>query len=277
MANVEITEAASRQAVLDELIGREVLIADRTYYVRTDGSDSNNGLTNNSGGAFLTIQAAVDAAYAVDFNGYTVTISVGAGTYTSGVSFTGRAVGQIAYTDLVLTGATGTATDVVISTTSANAITVGYGAQVSIKDLQVQTTTSGIGVLSFHDAYTNLSNVFFGAATTHIYSAYRATVQVSANYTISGAASAHWRCEGASYLICQSITITLSGTPAFSSYFAAGTDVGILRIGSLTFTGSATGKRYQSDLNSIINTLGGGSTYLPGNSTGTTSTGGQYA
>lgn len=67
---------------------RELLSADRSYYVRTDGNDSNTGLVDSSGGAFLTIQQAVNTCKALDLAGYTVTIHVGAGTFSESVEVT---------------------------------------------------------------------------------------------------------------------------------------------------------------------------------------------
>lgn len=67
--------------------------ADVTYYVRTDGSDSNNGLSNTAGGAFKTIGKAVSMLPQII--NHEVTINVAAGTYAETVSlfgFSGKGV-----------------------------------------------------------------------------------------------------------------------------------------------------------------------------------------
>ena len=126
---------------LSEISGsREVLTSNRTYYVRTDGSDSNDGLTDSSGGAFLTIQKAVDVVAALDISVYDVTIQVKDGTYTGAVILEAPLVGS---GKLTIQGNSGTPSNVLISVTSNNAFTADLGAIVTIKDLKIVTTTSG--------------------------------------------------------------------------------------------------------------------------------------
>lgn len=63
-------------------------------------------------------------------------------------------------------------------------------------------------------------------------------------------------------------TVTLSGTPAFATRFAQFTYGGIYICGGMTFTGAATGTRYYAAGHSLIETGGGGASYLPGNAAG---------
>lgn len=73
---------------------RDRLTADRTYYVRTDGSDSNTGLTNTSGGAFLTFRKCLNlVAYNLDLAGYNVLFRVQGGTYTENLLLPGGYAG----------------------------------------------------------------------------------------------------------------------------------------------------------------------------------------
>ena len=270
---------ASKKALRKNIIGIETLFANRTYYVRADGNDANDGLTNTSGGAFLTIQAAVDAAFGVNWNGYAVTISIGNGTYTAGAVVTGFAVGQKSPDDFIIKGGSGTASDVTISVTSDNCFQSDYGAMVTVQDLTVQTTTSGIGLYATNRGVLQFSNIAFGACpSNHVTTAGEgALIVATGNYSITGNAPIHMVAYlGSQIVVGSGITITLTGTPAFSSYFAGVYGLSILNAAGNTYSGSATGKRYNSTGNGLIHVAGAGSTYFPGNVAGTTASGGLY-
>lgn len=74
-----------------------------TYYVRTDGNDANIGTANTAGGAFKTIQAAINKLPQII--NHAVTINVAAGTYPESVSV----VGFIGGPSLSINGAVGVA------------------------------------------------------------------------------------------------------------------------------------------------------------------------
>lgn len=259
---------------------REKLSAARTYYVRTDGSDSNDGLTNSSGGAFATIQKAYDTIQALDTNGKTTTIKFGnAGTYTGGLSITSPWVGG---GQIVIEGDTATPSNILWNVTGNCITTSGVlPAKLAVKGVKFQSSSVAIN----HSAIGTIDlqgNIEFGACTT----AHMATDQAGANiiitgnYTINGNSTRHLSAIRNSVISYSgTITVTLSGTPAFSTAFAIAHTCASMYIinSSVTFSGSATGTRYNISANGVIQTFGGGATYLPGDVAGTTATGGQYA
>lgn len=275
---VEIVQGGTSKSVAASELsgagaGREVLTAARTYYVRTDGSDSNNGLADTAGGAFVTIAKALTVASALDLNGHVVTIKVGDGTRTDAVALP-ILVGGTA----VLEGNTTTPANCVISTTSANAITCSRAPGWTVKGFKLATTTSGIGMVVTEFCRLAFQDMNFGAcATAHMYTDSNGSIYAAGNYTISGNSPLHIQMSAGGSFLASSITVTVSGTPAFSTAFAYATAGGTVTAYSITYSGSATGKRYDATLNSVINTFGGGASYFPGNSSGTTATGGQYA
>ncbi|MBX9773664.1 MAG: hypothetical protein K2Y71_04545 [Xanthobacteraceae bacterium] len=250
---------------------REKLTANRTYYVRTDGSDSNNGLANTSGGAFLTIQKAVDTAAALDLGIYNVTISVGAGTFTTPVVLKS----YVGFGPITIDGAGLASTTV--STTSAHGFSAtNVTGQWNISNLAITTTTGGIA-LNVDRSYVRFSAIAFGAcATYHIVATAGGVVTCFGNYTINGNAQIHWLAQNNGFIGVSGVTITLTGTPAFSVQFANAGLVASMDVRNNTFSGSATGTRYLANRNAVIETNGGGATYLPGNAGGSTATGGQY-
>ena len=246
---------------------REQLTAHRTYYVRTDGSDSNDGMTNSSGGAFLTIQKAIDTAYGLDFGIFNITISVQSGTYSGAVSLNGRHTGAG-----VLTIAGSSAT----IDRAGNAIVATNGAQVTINGFTITTSAGHCLSASSGARVTFGASMTFGAcANSHMWIEFGATVTCTAAYTISGNAIRHVILTAGTW-VASSITVTLTGTPAFSGAFLYGQTLSLASLFGITWSGAATGVRYGAISNSVINTFGGGATHLPGSSAGSTATGGQY-
>ena len=251
---------------------REVLTANRTYYVRTDGNNGNSGLANTSGGAFLTIQRAIDVAAALDLSIYDVTISAGAGTFT-GASVLRKLTGTGSVT---INGAGATT---IISTTSATCFT-GTGVQNwQLSNMRLTAATAGHGILGLAAAYIKFSGIEFGAVASghsHINASQGSIVEATGNYTIAGGASAHMQVLWSGQIVVSGKTVTLTGTPAFGTAFALGSRIGKIEANGNTYSGSATGTRYTADLNALLYTKGGGANYFPGNAAGAVATGGQY-
>lgn len=249
---------------------RERLTAARTYYVRTDGSDSNTGLANTAGGAFLTIQAACDAAAAIDAGNQQVTVQLGDGTYTAG-AIPKPMRGAL---PLVIAGNSTTPANVYVNLTGAICFQVDKPASyVRVIDMKLASTT--VCLRAYPAGMLEYGNVVFGAASVrHIDSIAQGYVSASGNYSIVGAAPIHAFAQSGGHIRIVSRTVTLTGTPAFATAFASSAAGATMDISANTFSGSATGPRYACSLNGVISTAGA---TLPGDAAGTTATGGQYA
>ena len=250
--------------------GRDLLTVNRTYYVRTDGADSNNGLANTSGGAFLTVQKAVDITARLDLSIYNVTIQIADGTYNETVTIAGPFLGSGSVT---LKGNATTPANVIIGSATGSGFTVsGAGTRLFIQDLRPRAGASGNVLEVTKQAYLGFSNLSFPTITNaHILTDSYGIAEAYGNYAIAGGAANHIAMQGPSEAIIISKTVTLSGTPGFTT-FADCYFLSMLKIHSNTFSGSATGKRYNAQYNSVIQTNGA---TLPGTVAGTTAAGGQ--
>jgi hypothetical protein len=258
------------------VVQREVLTANRTYYVRTDGSDSNNGLANTAGGAFLTIQKAFDTVSALDCSIYSVIIQAGDGARTTGASFRGH----LGSGTVTLRGNLTTPANCSITATNTHCINVSNNGRLYIGGFKLSTVSWG-NCLNVEAGSTLQFNgaMDFGVAVSGHMSTSGGIIEGRSNYTISGGSQRHVASSAGGMIDLQNLTVTLTGTPAWSIEFAYFSMHGRISMYAVTYSGAATGKRYSGDTTAIIQTFGAGtaSTYFPGNSNGTVSTGAQQA
>lgn len=261
---------------LSNLVVMETLEASRTYYVRTDGNDSNDGLTNTSGGAWLTIQHAINVVTQTLVLGpHTVTIGVNAGTYNE----------SIVLKPYITSG--GIVQIIGVSETSTIINSPGYGINADncgywyLKELKVIATSSD-AIYAWGSSDIELYHIRFGnAATFHCHARGGAIIRFSSDsYTIMGNAIRHiYASRGGKFIIANPLTVYIDGLYCTGFTTFAEADLGgLIEAANVTFNGggSVTGTRYRVKSNAVIFTNGGGANYFPGNASGVSETGGQY-
>jgi hypothetical protein len=256
--------------------GRELLTADRTYYVRVDGSDSNDGLTDSAEGAFLTMQYASDLVTStLDVAGYIVTIQCGPGTYVSATAST-VLDGFVGGGTVQFIGDTTTPSNCIINNSGNGFSAVAAAPGTYFFDGFKFTCPTGFYNASPNMICTTGDNMEF-ACSAAMFIVYAVGAKINAgSFTTSGNAARGIFVGYGGNFACIGKTITIIGTPSYSSAFVGVETGAIARISAFTIIGSATGKKHDIRENAILKTYGAYAS-LPGSVAGTEVTGGQVS
>ena len=250
---------------------REMLAGPRSFCVDAIlGNDAGSGLGQASD-AFASLPRALAAALSLDSGGHDITIEIASGTY--GLAETLRiGTGLTGGGKLILQGnsadpdaATIEATDSVIEVSSGYLLLRGVRLQNSSTVKAVVTVATQGEVI--------LDQVAFGPAGGHLNVA-GGRVALAGGYAIKGSAAYHLRVSEGGLYDGSAQPVVLQDTPSFSDTYITCSEGGVARVTGQGFTGNAAGKRFDLSTNGII--IAGGNT-LPGDTAGTTQTGGQYA
>lgn len=251
---------------------RETLTAARTYYVRPDGNNSNDGLTNSAGGAKLTIAGALAAAYKIDANGFNVTINIAAGTWAENIAVSSVIPGLNV---LYFVGAGENVT--IVGAGAATALLVSVPIRYQVQNLTLGAASGGnsVGLWGRYGSVGYLigGNVGFNALSAR-------AIGLDAGAYVE-ATSGEIRLRGSTPFVIYvgdsasatltagctvktMVPITCSG--GFASVFTASAT--IVPTFDLT-AGAVTGPRYSVRKCGALSVNGAGVNFLPGSTAGT--------
>jgi len=192
------------------------------YYVRADGADSNNGLTNSPAGAWLTIQHAIDViSRTIDFAGFHVTVQIGDGTYNGAVVCQAPLTGIGSSDSLTITGNSNSPSSVVLNISSAPSkvgIQVSDGCQLKLSNFKIQVSSLDAAIWGTRNGQINFdSGMNFGPSpdAIHIWVTDHGRV-VGANRTVSGGGKSHVHVDTMGVFFDFDNAVTSVGSPSFT-------------------------------------------------------------
>lgn len=264
--------------------------ANKTFYVNAStGSDTTGN--GSSGAPWASLQNAVNQISRLNFNGWNITISF-TGAFTAGCMVTGLFAGQTGPASLTFSS-TGT-TSVTCAAGYGPCFGANQGAQytLSVASGTLTLEAGGTSVITgdnLYSAYNSIlvlgsSGVNFQCNGNHApFCATSGAIILSAgnNYTITsggGGIQAIWFQFSGGIISDTGGTVTMVGNTAINNATCVSENGGQAALFGKTFGGSggAVGVRYGATNLALINTQGGGASYLPGSSAGSYSGGAEY-
>lgn len=275
------------------LVIRRLLRESLTVWVRTDGSDSNDGGANNASRAFATIQGAWNyIASRFDSGGQSITIALGnPGIYDGfrAQSFAGNVniQGDISPSDnYVIRCQDGSATpEVITSAISALTITncvLSFTYSGAASSEWILGARGGGQITTVGCRFrmnSNRSRLVMNDVDSKCIISIRGATQIQGAFMCGYFA----RVLGAGVFLggvsAAPAVINLAAGQTYNSYFCGCSLGGVSDWSACTFTGSSNpvAVRYFVALNGVINTSGQGANFFPGTVAGVVQTGGQYA
>ncbi len=281
LTNGSNADATQVMGNFNSIVGcvRDKLTAARTYYVRTDGNDACNGLTNAGGSsgacAFLTLQKAMDVAAALDLSIFSVTVNVGPGSYSGPLLLKSTVGGgTVSFIGNETTPSSVAVTSAGQTVLSLNALGAFVVAGFKLTSSTSQDAFVGSGNVTLRN------NLYAGSNNFRVYAAGPGVATLAGtNNQVSGGGLGLFLVDSLGKMSMNSAAFTFTTNVTYTSATVTARFIGYLECAATTFNLGAftvTGPRYLITVNGAIVGTGGAAGFFPGSVAGATATGGVY-
>lgn len=238
-------------------VNPNLITADTTFYVRSDGNDNNDGLSNFAAGAFLTLGAALDTLYKTVINDCTITINI---VTSNGFNLNVPELKPLAGSGKVVIQSFGP------KATVTNSLIIRDSNSWTVKDFILKSTAgSGLQLINSHAVLedVNIDLNVIGIECIKSYLSLKGTITWvgTNNYPIVAKKLSLIEIDPSAVInFGSSFIVTTTITASQSAIHCAGS----------TVQGSVTGKRYSAVLGGVIDTQSSDLNFFPGSTVGTT-------